>query len=155
MTTTIMTKKIAGRVFEPKEFRKYKQCLSCGFAILKNEKDNCYECIKKDLKFCEVCEIILRSGLQIYYSYDIREQTRSEDLKLKISKEPVREFIHREFPLYPKATEVLCTGCIDWKSMIKDICVWCDNDFVNGEENYKLNGNSCNECTLLHSQVTN
>lgn len=141
-----MSKKITGRLFEPQEFRKLNRCLSCGKACQIKKNENCDECIKANFKQCEICDIILYEGTREYYSYSIREFERGPDVRLKVSSEPVREFIYKEKPYHEKYSDIMCMGCKDWESRMKQVCFLCRGGFDNFKEHYKVNGNMCRLC---------
>lgn len=141
-----MIKKATGLKFTPEEFRKLEKCASCLKASPIEYGQKCEICSKINFRYCSHCECVLREGLHQFYSYDNRDNHRDADVEMLPSKELIREFVFEEIlpPLSPD--EIMCEGCKGWKSRIKDICFWCDNDFFNNEEHYKLNGNSCEVC---------
>ena len=95
-----------------------------------------------------VCvEIVLKTGEQKHYTYDIREIKRDEEKIQYLSKEPMREFVELE-EVNNKYSDTLCVDCKDWEKRMKDICFLCDNDFSNSREHYKLNGNMCHKCMI-------
>lgn len=140
-----MTKKQTGRSFSPEEFRALPKCLGCGI-VLAQEIPYCEECHKQEVIKCEMCEAVLREGQWKAYAYDIKEVYR-DNKDLKVSKERVIEFFYYTESMAVKAEDGLCTGCVDWKTRMKNICFLCDNDFENTKENYKLNGNMCEFCS--------
>lgn len=143
------TKIPTGNTFNPDEFKLLVTCVICGRA---NKNERCDGC--KDLKFdtCEMCDVLLRKGIQTHFSYDIREVKRNVD-SFKISKALIREFLTESEPLYPHAfpdtTIHLCSGCKDWEKLMKNKCWNCYRKFKNSKENYKLNGNMCKDCSTL------
>lgn len=144
-TTRRMIKTPTGVRYSPKQFRKLNTCLICGRASRIKKESRCPSCIAENLKDCEVCGIILRSGVKTYYLYDIRAEHR-EGVNFKASKEYVIEFSYEREPFYEKFTDTLCRQCFGWQLRIKYICMTCNLPFKNTEENYKLNGNQCGDC---------
>lgn len=146
-----MLKTITGIKFTPENFRKLEQCVCCLKASKINYGEKCEDCSKINFKYCEMCESILRSGLHRYYSYDNRDTHRDNGIGFLASKEMIREFVFEEtLPIIP-INETICENCKGWKEWMKDICYWCDNDFLNNKDNYKINGNMCEECAWLTS----
>lgn len=144
-----MIKTPTGVKYSPQSFRELDQCVTCGKVGTCGYGNNCESCTKENLPKCHVCGIILREGFKNFYTYDIREEHRDGENELKASKECVVEFIYEREPLYTKISDDMCSGCINWKSRMKDVCMTCDNDFDNTEDNYKLNGNQCPECAEI------
>lgn len=143
---TEMIKKETGVEFSPKDFRKLEQCVSCLKASHIKYGRKCEVCTGISFKYCENCECILREGLHQFYSYDNQEVHRELETEFLASKESVREFIFEEV-LLPLVNEKVCARCSELGfTGMKDICFWCDNDFSNSEVNYKLNGNTCEDC---------
>jgi hypothetical protein len=141
-----MIRKSTGVVFSPQEFRELNNCLGCGRALKIAPLEKCQDCRDKNLTPCEMCEIILETGIHTHYTYDIRENKREGDREQYVSKESMREFLETE-EVDNKYSNTLCKSCQDWENRIKDICWMCDNDFSNTKENYKLNGNMCEICS--------
>ena len=141
-----MIKKKTGVVFTPAEYRTLEQCTHCLKASPIEYGKMCEECSKVDFKYCEVCEKVLRGGLHRFYSYDNRDNHRETEIEFLASKEKIREFVFEEMlpTLHPDQT--ICNDCVGFEKRMSDICFWCDNDFYNNVENYKLNGNTCEEC---------
>ena len=84
-----------------------------------------------------------------FYTYDNRDTYRDSGVQFLVSKELIREFSYEKLPSYPQVgISDICLGCANIESRIKDICFWCDNDFNNNVENYKLNGNTCEDCVI-------
>lgn len=147
-----MIKKKTGIVYTPEEYRKLNRCLTCGKACNIKKESLCENCIAKDFKKCEVCEIILRQGWHKYYKYDTKEHLRDIDLHFKVSKNIVKEFLIKD--KHDKLIqENICNSCIGWESRIKNICYWCDSEFINSRENYKLNGNTCLKCVEYFNKI--
>lgn len=142
-----MIKKQTGRKFTPDDFRKLNQCVQCGKASEIKKGELCPDCTALDLGKCEICEMVLRTGLQTYYTYDIQDDHRDTGVEFKANKASVKEFVYQEMPYHPKYSDNLCSGCVDWDKRMKDICWNCDNDFTNTKENYKTNGNMCELCS--------
>lgn len=147
----IGTKKATEVISTPKEFRELNQCVYCGKADKIEYGGICNECKKLNYKNCDICEIVLRNGIYKFYSYDNREDKRESDIEFKAQKNNVREFVTIE-EIHNIHDEKLCKNCVGWEKRMKDICWKCNNDFYNTKENYKLNGNLCEECALLFNQ---
>jgi len=143
-----MIKKTTGVTFTPQEFRELNQCVCCGKADKIQYGGFCSECSKINHKYCDICEVVLRKGKYKFYNYDNRDDRKEFDIKFKAIKKIVREFVTEE-ERDNFGSEILCKDCIGWENRMKDICWKCDNDFTNTKENYKLNGNMCEECALL------
>lgn len=141
-----MKKKLTGVQYTPEEFRKLEQCISCLHATSIEYGGRCGKCYVIEFKYCEMCDVVMREGIHRFYSYDNRDIHRENGIEFLASKEPVREFIFEE-DLPPLEHPTLCNDCIGWEAKMKDICWFCDNDFDNSKENYKLNGNMCLECS--------
>lgn len=148
MTQT--TKRLTGVRFTPDEFRKLNLCLSCLKASDIPYGTKCESCRDIEFKFCDICECVLREGFHRYYLYDNRDHHRDNGIGFLASKEMVREFVvEKELPPLDPESKI-CEDCVGWEARMKDICGWCDNDFTNTKEHYKLNGNMCGECALLY-----
>lgn len=143
-----MIKKLTGTVFTPQEFKELNRCVYCGKAEKIKYGGKCSECWAIDYKNCEMCEIVLRDGFYKFYSYDNREDKRETEIEFKANKHKIREFVAYE-ERHNMLTDSMCKSCVGWEKRMKDICWKCDNDFYNNKENYKLNGNMCEECALL------
>lgn len=132
-------KKPTGRVCTPKQFRVLNQCIECGKAGMQDKETKCDDCMKLELNHCEMCTILLRNGTYKFYTYDIKDDKRSDDVQFILSKNGVREFTYEK--TYCENVEGLCHKCVDWKTKIKNICWGTHTTFKNTKENYKLNGN--------------
>lgn len=141
-----MIKSQTGITFTPAEFRKLNTCLSCGKASDIKKGKQCDSCMSKNLQHCDMCEIILRNGEIEYYSYDIKDDFRIEELDFKASKELVKEFKYTETENNPIRPDLLCSVCVNWESRMKNKCWDCGCNFINNKLNYKLNGNMCRVC---------
>lgn len=143
---------LTGTIYEPKEFRKYVQCLHCGRACnpICLVQGKCERCFIIDLKDCEICGVLLREDYHPFYSYDIREGHRNLDIEFTAISEPVREFVSIEKGKYPKHSKTRCIGCKNFEKGIKNKCYWCKSKFKNSEDNYKLNGNMCDGCIKIY-----
>lgn len=142
-----MIKKPTGAIFTPHEFSHLHQCIRCGKADQIRIGTVCKKCEKENIKNCKMCEILLRNGKYVFYTYDIKEEFRTDgENNFKASKEMVREFEYEVEYDNPLNTDRLCTDCIDWKKYMKNRCRQCDRSFVNTKENYKKNGNYCGAC---------
>lgn len=144
----IMIKTQTGIVYTPKEFKKLNQCVNCGKANKNDYAKKCDECKILDLKKCDICEIVLRTGLTTYYTYDTFTTHRDSDVGFKASKNLVREFTYQDYPYSEKHSENLCVGCKDWKTDMKDKCAGCGSKFDNFKDYYKRNGNMCRICVF-------
>lgn len=141
-----MIKKITGLKLTPAEFRKLERCVTCLKASDIKLGQKCESCLKIDYKFCSKCESILREGLHIFYGYDNTDNHRESEFDFLVSKSMIREFVFEE-TLPPLQSPTVCNRCLSvGDSGMKDICFWCGNDFYNDIINYKLNGNTCEEC---------
>lgn len=142
-----MIKTPTGRIIKPAVFRKMPRCVECGKVHSTPFSEKCSRCIRRNLKKCEMCECVLRKGINTFYTYDIKEFYRENGIEFKISKEFVREFTYKAKPYHAQATETLCSGCVDWEKEMKHFCYGCKNPFQNNKHNYKLNGNFCPNCS--------
>lgn len=147
-----MIKKSTGLVLTPNQYRSFEQCVMCSKASEIPYKGKCEDCVSIDFKYCEICEKVLRGGLHKFYSYDNRDIHRDVGISFLASKENVREFVFEEMLPDLQDGQTKCYDCIDFEKRVKDICFWCDNDFTNSVENYKINGNSCKECVAIFSK---
>jgi len=143
-----MVKFKTGVKYRPVEFKKLNQCVQCGLACNIKKGENCENCVKLNLKKCSVCEILLRDGLFTFYSYDTHESHRN--MEFKISTSIIIEFSYRTEKHHKSSIDGLCVDCILWQTRVKHKCICCDSRFMNTEENYKLNGNMCDFCSLYY-----
>ena len=141
-----MNKKLTGREFGQREYKKLGKCVECGIASTKPYGAKCDLCISLDLKKCEMCEIVLREGAYRFYTYDINEEFTQGYIGFGKDRRLVREFTYVKESEYPKATDCLCTGCVGWESKMKDDCYNCNCWFNNTKEHYKNHGNLCPDC---------
>ncbi len=142
-----MFKKTTGVKYTPQEFRKLNQCLTCGKADSYIEVESqCNECQAKGFKKCKYCEIVLKEGVMIRYTYDIKEFRVDEEKRFKAKEQMIAEFSYESLPISEKFSEDECEDCALSGEGMKNICFWCDEDFKNNLEYYKLNGNTCEKC---------
>lgn len=99
-----------------------------------------------------MCEVLLRSGVYKFYTYDIKEDHRNDDTKMNASKELVREFTYEK--TYEPHDENLCSKCINWRDDRIHKCFTCEKEFLNTDTNYRLNGNICETCALKFEILT-
>ena len=111
------------------EFLAGKQCLRCGIF---GQERICEIC--KPLKKCEVCSIILRKSFR-FYRYDPNKRGTVYREHTYIIKSP-----------YPPMSELMCKGCDNWEDGMKLWCFKCGEWFENTLNNYKINGNFCDNC---------
>lgn len=149
MSTKAMSKELTGVSFTAKEFRILKQCLRCGKASDIPKESLCIDCTVANLPQCEMCDIVLRKGLNNFYSYNTKDRYLEEESYLKPNTRPVKEFCTTRYPFYPQVTDLLCSGCINWEKGVKNECWNCQKGFTNNKENYKLNGNLCANCVPI------
>lgn len=147
-----MIKRKTGVEYTPEQYRKLNRCLTCGKACDIKKESLCKNCLAKNFKRCEICEIILKEGWHKYYKYDTKENLRDVDLHFKVSKNIVKEFLIKDKHDKLKC-ENICNSCIGWEQRIKNICYWCDKEFINNKENYKLYGNACIECVKRFEKI--
>lgn len=143
-----MIKFKTGFKYDPTEFRKLNQCVQCGFASNICNGGVCDKCTSLDFKKCDICEILLRDGTYTFYTYDTDESYRNIDFK--INKKDVVEFSYTREEHHKSSVDGLCVDCILWQTRMKHKCVCCDSRFLNTKENYKLNGNMCDFCSLYY-----
>lgn len=139
--------------YTPEEYRKLNRCLTCGKADNIEKESHCNKCSEIQFKKCDMCESILREGWCEYFKYDTKEYPRDVDVEFKVSKNIVKEFLILDFHEKLKS-DTYCNSCIDWEKRIKNICYWCDNNFINNKQRYKLYGNACENC-VKHFQENN
>lgn len=141
-----------GNLLQPKEFRKLNPCLNCGKRVKTLTNSKCEECKDIEIKYCEVCEIILRDKSYKYYSYDIGDTKR--DNKIKPQKHPLKEFIEeREARFYNIEDGKRCEQCFDAFSYMKDTCFLCGSGFYNDKEWFKEYGNMCLFCAKMFPDI--
>jgi len=138
-----MSKKLTGIIFTPEEFRKLNECLQCGKAQPIKKNKVCPDCKIKNLKKCELCEILLRPEDTNLFTYDTQEYFR-DNLRFKPLVDSIREFTY----ITPKveSKDGLCSRCVDWETRMKKYCWVCNSYFENDKDHYKMHGNMCRYC---------
>lgn len=141
-----MIKIPTGITFTPSEFKTLNKCTECGRASKIDYGGRCNMCILAERKHCKVCDIILRTGSQRYYAYDIKEEYRGDTYEFKANKNAVCEFYYIKDSYYPPYSEDMCIGCVGFEVLIQNRCWVCKDEFDNSVEHYKINGNTCLAC---------
>lgn len=142
-----MTKTATGVKYTPFEFRNLNKCVECGRAsagIAYGAK--CDDCAVANRQKCEVCEIVLRTGKNKFFTYDNQEEYRGDSVDFKVNKAHIREFYYLREAMYPPISDTMCAGCKNWQAKIKHKCWVCKDNFNNTESNFKINGNVCFDC---------
>jgi hypothetical protein len=152
MKTTVTVKRATGVEYTPQEFRKLKECIECGKAtptvkpFKKAKGQRCEQCRSVVIPHCEMCDVLLRNGKHVFYTYDIKNDHREQGVGFKVSKELVREFEYELDFSNPLNDYSLCKFCTDWEMDFSTVCGMCDKLFPNTKEHYKEHGNLCKHC---------
>lgn len=145
-----MNKKLTGREFGQREFKKLAKCVECGIACEKPHGSKCDLCISANIPKCKMCDVVLRDDkLYRFFTYDLNEEFGGTYKGFGASNRIVKEFTYFRKPEYHKVGDCICSGCVGMLSNIKDNCYNCNSWFNNSEEHYKNHGNMCPDCVKL------
>lgn len=149
----LINKDPTGVTHQPKDFRKFSKCVTCGHHS-KKENSKCGFCIVLDLVHCVSCDIILRKESYFSYSYDNKLDYRPEEVKFLASKKIIREF-YTENDANCTFKEDMCDYCLELeqKNLMKNNCFNCKQEFSNTLEHWRMYGNYCKKCDSSFSQV--
>ena len=133
-------------IFTPNAFRKLSRCIGCGYCYERSGK-LCKSCQGKHYKKCISCECYLKKENYFTYTYDSKDFSRNDEVRVGASKRNIKEFITENLP-NSTIEEKKCDYCVELENLglMKDRCFICGYQFVNWIEHYRKYGNCCELC---------